>query len=126
MERYIESAFDILLPVMESSVVLAGEYAKKCNRDCLTATDLKYAMRYCARNLTGKHIGTLFPDDDSDDDSGSEVEETQDEPEFTRYQGDDEFMLRVNEAHDTWDDWIPTNPMETILKKSIDLKTNEV
>ena len=65
-----QSAIDIFLPVMESSVVLAAHYAKATGRDCVTARDVCYGLMYAARTVTGKQVGSLFPevyDDDSDE-----------------------------------------------------------
>lgn len=74
--------------------------------------------------MLSNHIGTLFPEiyeeeTDSDEDDDLEiVEET--EEDFTRYDGDNELYVRVNESFDMWDDWVPTNPMEKILKEAVD------
>ena len=120
--KIIEAAIDALNPVMESSIVLAGHYAKMSGRTTMTGMDMKYALRFCARNVLGKETGTLFPEihedsDDSDDDI--ETVDEEDEP-FTRYQGDDELMNRVNECYDTWDAWEPQTPLEMMVKSSAD------
>ena len=122
MDELIKSAVDILTPVMEGSMVLAAHYAKACGRDTVTALDVKYAMRYGARNMVGKHIGTLFPElQGSDSESGSDMEEVDEAEEpFTRYTGSDPQLLAVNEAHDTWDQWEPQSPVEKMLKNAID------
>ena len=125
-DALIKSSIDILMPVMESAIVLAGEYSKKCERTLLTAGDMKYALRYCARNVTGNHIGTLFPelnyDEQDSDEEETEIEtvETEDDEVFTRYSGDDQLMNSVNESHDTWDQWEPQTTAETMLKDAID------
>jgi len=123
-DEIIQAGINIITPVFESAIVLAGNYAKMSGRDTLTATDLEYALKFCARNVVGKHMGTLFPDiqDDSDPDSDpdSDSDSDSEEPPFTRYSGDDETLNRVNECYDTWDDWVPLNPTEEMLKKSID------
>ena len=121
-EEIIQTSIDILLPVLESAMVLGGNYAKKSGRDTLTGTDLEYALKFCARHVTGKHIGTLFPEIQQDSDSEGSNDESvdSDEPPFTRYTGDDETLNKVNECYDTWNDWVPINPTEQMLKKSID------
>ena len=120
--QVIDDAINILLPVLESSVVVAGDYSKKCGRTVLTAMDMNYAIRYCTRNVTGNHIGTLFPDIEEDEEPGEEELETVDEDEepFTRYSGDDDLMKSINEAYDTWDQWEPHTPMEQMLKEAVD------
>jgi hypothetical protein len=122
--EFISSATGLLQPILESSMIIAGHYVKACNRKTITSVDLQYAMKYAARNLVGKHIGTLFPEDESesesesDEDSIEEVDE--DEEPFVKYTGDDKILNDVNEAADTWDTWTPTNLIETMLKDSID------
>ena len=122
-EQYIDSAIQILLPVMESSMVLAAEYSKACNRNFVSSKDLQYAMRYCAINITGRQIGSLFPEIYEDSDSGSDdemelVEENEDD--FKRYEGDNELYNKVNDAYDNWDTWVPQSPVEIMLKDAVD------
>lgn len=125
-DQIIKTATDIIQPVMESAMILAGQYCKECGRGTLTGEDLKYCMKYAARNFVGKQIGTLFPEDldDSESESGSEsgdsleVVDEEEEP-FTRYTGDNSLMNDINQANDTWDIWVPTSPMERMLKDSI-------
>ena len=122
-QQIIKTATDIIQPVMESAMILAGHYCKACERSTLTGEDMKYCMKYAARNLVGKQIGTLFPEDededeDSESDDSIEVVDEEDEP-FTRYTGDDKLMNDINQASDTWNDWIPSSPMESMLKDSI-------
>ncbi len=122
----IKSATEIIQPVFESAMILAGHYVKESGRNTITSQDVQYALKYCSRNLVGKHIGTLFPEDeDSDDDSdsvsdGSITEVDEDESPFSRYSGDDKLMNEINEAVDTWDEWVPESPIEIMLKDSVD------
>jgi hypothetical protein len=122
--QIIDHAINILLPVIESAIVLAGEYSKKCGRTVLTSQDMNYAIKYCARNVTGNQMGTLFPEIDleEDDDPTEEELETVDEEEepFTRYSGDDNLMNAVNESQDAWEGWEPQTPMEKMLKEAVD------
>jgi hypothetical protein len=126
----ISNAIEIMKPVMESAVVLGGHYAKGCGRDCVTAMDVSYSMKYCAMNLVGKQIGSLFPEvydsDESewetDSDQGREVDDDDDvkEEEFTRYEGPDELLNNINKAYDTWSSWEPYSPAERMLKNAIE------
>jgi histone H3/H4 len=123
MEDFLKKAIDIVTPVLESSMILAAHYTKACGRNTVTAQDVKYSMRFCARELVGKHIGTLFPElQDSDEDSEcSDVEEVdEDEEPFTRYEGLDPQLVAVNQAYDTWSEWVPTSPIEKLLKNAVD------
>ena len=124
-QQIIESALNIITPVMESSIVLAGEYAKACGRDFITAMDVQYAMKYAARNVTGRYTGTLFPEIDSDEESDDDeeiefIDEDDKDSQFTRYEGTDQQMLDMNEAFDTWDQWEPYSPVEKMLKDAVD------
>lgn len=105
---------------MESAIVLASHYCKKCDRDCVTPMDLNYAMKYCARNVLGKHLGTMYPEIYEDEDEEEyDVVDTEDETPFSRYSGDDELMNKVNECWDTWDQWEPQSPIEEFVKRAI-------
>lgn len=117
-----KAAMDIFLPVMESALVYAGHYCKACGRDTVTSMDMCYGWRYAARTTLGNKIGSFFPevydsDDESDSDSSIEIEE---EEEFTRYEGTEELYLKMNDAYDTWDDWVPETPAEQAIKNAID------
>ena len=114
--------YDILLPVIEKASLLAAKYMKACERNTLTAMDLQYAMKYCARYEVGVDMGSIFTESESDSESDSDFEfETVNEEEepFTRYTGEDVDILRINECFDTWESWEPTNPAESMLKDAI-------
>ena len=129
----LESALDIFRPVMESATVLAAHYAKACGRDVVLQEDMRFGMMYAARYITGRQIGSLFPeiyqsdsDEEEEDPDGSESSgswETVDDEElvWTRYEGsEDEQAFKMNECADTWDAWEPQNPSERALKNAID------
>ena len=122
-QSYIKSMIDITLPVMEQSLILGAEYSKACGRNVVLSEDMEYAMKYCAMNLVGQAIGSIAPevydsDSDSDSDDFEEVDQ-EDCPQFERYSGDDPKYILINEAYDRWDDWIPQNPTEQMLKNAI-------
>ena len=116
-----ESAIDIFLPVLESSVVLAAHYAKATGRDCVTAQDMCYGLMYAARTVTGKQIGSLFPEIYDESDEEEEEEENEEEEEkWIRYEGtDNEHAIKMNECADTWDAWEPESPAEAALKNAV-------
>ena len=124
MSRIVNGAHELFLPVLESTVVMAAQYATKCNRNGVTTMDMQYAWRYCARNILGRHSGSLCPEIHEDGDSGDEGEEEyivddSDIDEFTRYEGDDPIIVKVNECYDTWDEWEPENQASRMLKDAL-------
>lgn len=122
-EEYIKSMTDIMLPVMEQAVLLAGEYCKACGRDVILPEDMEYAMKYCAMYTVGQQIGTMFPEiyegDDEDEDEDVEDVPEEDCPPFVQYAGEDIRFIQVNEAAERWDSWVPQSPIEQMLKNAI-------
>lgn len=129
----IGSAMEIFKPVMESATVLAAHYAKACGRDVVLQEDMRIGMMYATRYVTGRQVGSLFPEiyeDSSESDtdsSGSESDsgswETVDDEElvWTRYEGtEDEQARKMNECAETWDAWEPETPAERALKNAVD------
>jgi hypothetical protein len=122
------AAMDLFLPVMESATVLAAHYAHACNRDVVTGQDMRLGLMYAARHVTGKQIGTLFPelynsgdeDEDEDEDVWEEIE-----GEWSKYEGTtNETAVKMNECADTWASWVPETPAELAIKNAVD-KQNE-
>jgi hypothetical protein len=127
-----QAAIDLFLPVMESATVLAAHYAQACGRDCIVAEDMRYGMMYAARNVAGRHVGSLYPEvyEDSEDeesegedeDSGTESdpegeEEDEDEDSGTESEGDEE-----EEEDPEWTSYAPTEGVEP---DELALKMNE-
>jgi len=129
MDPIINSAIEIFKPVMESATVLAAHYAKACGRDVVLAQDMHMGMMFAARHVTGRQVGSLFPEiyeeaeSDADEDSessGSWETVSDDELEWTRYEGQDEQALAMNACADSWDSWVPETPAEHALKNAVD------
>jgi hypothetical protein len=115
-----QSAIDIFLPVMESSVVLAAHYANATGRDTVTAQDMCYGLMYAARTVTGNQIGSLFPEVYDESDSDDEEDDEEENEQWNRYEGtDDEHAIKMNECADTWDAWEPESPAERALKNAV-------
>ena len=137
-----QSAIDLFLPVMESGTVLAAHYAQACGRDCVVGRDMRYGLMYAARNVAGKHVGSLYPEvyedsgtesegDALSEDAGTESDEGEDEDEdeesdpedteWTEYEGtDDDMAVKMNDCARTWAEWVPSNPTEAALKSAVD------
>jgi hypothetical protein len=123
----IDSAIEIFKPVMEAATVLAAHYAKACGRDVVLQEDMRLGMMYAARNITGRQIGSIYPEIYEESDSGSDSDsgswETVDDEEivWTKYDGpDDDMALKMNDCADTWDSWEPETPAERALKNAVD------
>lgn len=119
----IKSAIDLVTPVMEGSIIIAAEYVKLCGRNTITGKDTQYALKYCTRNMVGKHIGTMFPElqgeTDSDEDDIEEVDE--EESPFVRYTGPfNQLVHDIHQAVDTWAEWVPSNMTESLLKGAVE------
>ena len=122
-----QSAIAIFLPVLETSVVLAAHYATATGRDCVTAQDMCYGLMYAARTITGKQVGSLYPEIyEEEDDDEEEEEEDEEEEEWIRYQGtDNEHAVKMNECADTWEAWEPESPAEYALKNAVNKAMEE-
>ena len=118
-----DAAIDIILPVLEASVILASHYCKACGRSTVTAKDMEYGLKYAAMTSVGKYIGSLFPEDEESDDSDDEsieiIDDESDEP-FTRYTGEEDLYTKMNETYDSWDSWEPYSPAEKAIKNAVD------
>lgn len=117
-----QAALDLFLPVMESAVIVAAHYAHGCGRDTVLAQDVCYGLMFAARNVIGKQVGSLFPEiyDDEDSEEDSESDSDQEDPEWSRYEGDDEMLQKINECADSWEAWEPESPAEHALKSAVE------
>ena len=126
-EQLQDSALDVIQPILERAMVLAAGYAKACGRDTLLGEDMEYAIKYCAMHEVGKKLGSHFPEiyeEDSDSDNLEDeleiIDEDEEDIEFTRYSGREYKYVKINMAYDNWNDWVPKNPTEQMLKNAID------
>ena len=121
-DNMIQTMFDLIQPVLEKGMILAGQYAKACGRDTMLDEDVEYAMKYCIMYKVGESSGSIFQDEDDIEVEEEEIEivDPEDCPEFKRYSGADSQMKRVNDAYDGWKDWEPESPIQEILKNALD------
>lgn len=121
-DAFADAAHKLMTPCFEAAALVAAEYAKACGRDVIMARDFECGLRFAARHVLGKQTETFFPEDAEEDESDAEsIMSVEDEDgSWTRYDGDDERLRLVNEAVDTWSEWVPETPLEAALKRSID------
>jgi hypothetical protein len=121
MAPFYEAADDIFRPVMESSVVLAGHYAKACGRSIITPKDISLGLMYAARNVAGKQMGSLYPEiyDEEEEEEEEEDDEEEDEEEWTEYTGEeDDLAAKMNECARTFEEWEPEEFYQKAIKSA--------
>ena len=59
-------------------------------------------------------------DEEEDDEEDDEDDEDEEDEEWTRYSGDDDHSIKMNECADTWAEWEPSNFAENALKNAVD------
>ena len=121
-ESQANALMNILLPVLEQSMILAAQYAKACGRDTILGEDMEYAIKYCAMYTVGRNIGSICPeiyDEESSDEEDLEEVDAEECPPFERYSGQESLFIQMNEACDRWNTWVPQSPVEEMLKNAI-------
>ena len=128
VDRNVAALYDILLPVIEKAIVLAAKYARACGRDTVTRRDFQYGLQYCAMHCVGESIGSILPEDDSDEDENDTIPDLIDDEEepFTEYRGSDPTFTAMNESARRFGEWQPASPVEEMLKKAIVDKLDEL
>ena len=59
-------------------------------------------------------------EEDEDYDTDEEEDEEVEAAMFTRYQGNDEKFTMMNHCYDTWDEWIPSTPLESACQRAVE------
>lgn len=123
----MDTAIDIIVPVLEAAVIYASYYCKACGRSTITSGDMEYGMKHAAMTTVGKKIGSHFPEVWEEESESSEEDEYIDDSEepFTRYEGTEELYISMNESVDTWDSWEPQSPAEQAIKNAVDKQKQE-
>jgi len=116
MSAFVDTAMDIVMEMLSKSTVLAGYYVKACGRKTLTSYDLNYCMKYTSRNF--QSTPEFMEQFDSDSEGDIETVDEDDEP-FVRYSGHEKLYKSINIAHDTWDQWTPTSPIQKRFKDAV-------
>lgn len=127
----------IMLTFMERATVYAATYVSEGNRNTLTGMDIVYALKYCAHtffqepDLESSIDATLTKlcadedessEDENQDENQDEIqEETEDEDPFVRIETTNNPLIqKMNQYVDEWNDWVPTDEVEQMVKRAID------
>lgn len=116
----------LLLVFAEKSVILAVHYAKIAGRDNLSGQDTIYALQYLCHEFMDmddldRQVGMDSSDTDSDSDSDSDSFTENENDCFSRANSeDDPICAKMNQYHDEWDSWDPTDDIQVLLKRNVD------
>jgi len=140
-EKYIAS---LLTLFTSNAIINASEYSILGGRNGVTKEDVKYALMFeVFEFLKNPNIISelqeiekdIETEMDNDDENWEDVEESSnivndtDIESFSRItqtkfntleESDKEFVIKIHKYYDGWDNWVPTNKLEEILKNAID------
>lgn len=137
-ETLLKKIKGIMIHFMENAITVGCRYVHAAGRDTLTSTDVLYALRYQARTyldnientpnieeLFDKHAESESEEDESESESESEDESESEEDEceecFTRCDDSTDPLIKdMNRYHDTWNQWVPDNHIQMLLKNAVD------
>lgn len=127
----------LLMAFTQNVMEVANNYCAYAGREIITPTDMIYALKYeafnfCKRKSIDQYLNEChFEDIEEDTDSNEEDTDSEDDEEdsdITFIEADSEtnkFCKDVNEINEFWENWTPTDPIEAILKKSVDASISE-
>jgi len=134
---------EILLKLMGEAVIIGAKYAHVAGRNYVSSTDILYALQYQAHTfctednlqtelendettlpvefLDDEHETESDNEDDEDDESENDEDESNDDDleYFTRAHSDDPLIIAMNTYHDEWEQWMPVNIIQQMLKDAI-------
>ena len=118
----------LLVVFAEKSIHFGVHYAKCAGRTNLSGTDTLYALQYLSHEFLNlpdlnervqEHEQDDIEDNDTDD-SDSADNDSDSADEFTRAPDDDPICAKMNQYHDTWDAWEPSDDVQILLKRNVD------
>ena len=142
----LENVEVLLSMFITNAIGNASKYVKMCGRNGVTKTDIAYGLKYeVFEFINRENIMDEFKkekeeyqeiiNNDNSDEEDDEDEESEDDSmivpddeveEFTRIPDDKineenkDFIEKMHSYYDTWDNWVPDTPLNTILKNAID------
>ncbi len=142
-ENYIKMIQTLLQMFQEDSLITAGKYTIGCGRRKVTAMDIKKALMFQAQHFFEQdgsfeerfheYMNNQYSDDESGEEEESEEEESEEEEseedENTQEISEEEqneideckkIVNIVDDIFNKWDEWSPEDPIQNIIKKTID------
>ena len=131
MENFSTRLESILQVLMKKAIITAAEYSTKSGRESIVGQDMIYALQYQTHEFglqpdIEQEILAMENDSESEYESESEEEEYEDddsieidEPFQRATDISDEFVNKMNAYHDGWNEWEPSDPIQKILKDSV-------
>ena len=140
-ENTEQNIMSMLTLFTSNALINASEYIKICGRNGITKEDIKYGLIFevfefiknpnLLDDLNEVEEELLKEDTDNDEDWEDVDENDNIIPEnkldeFSRIDinnveaKDKDFVIKYHNYYDSWDDWVPSNQLETILKDAID------
>ena len=131
----------LMFTLIEKAVLTAAKYAKTAGRDNVSSTDMVYALQFEAHEFMkhedleqrieeNKPMSEEDQSENEEDQSENEEDQSENEEdqseneEFTRAPDTDPFCEKINQYHDNWDSWTPTERVEITLKNAVDKVLN--
>ena len=142
-EGYLKMITSLLKMFQEDSLITAGKYTIGCGRRNVTATDIKKALMFQAQNFFDQdgsfeeRFEKYMNEEEESEGEEESGEESEGEEESGEESGgeeesgeegendveDEELKLLVKNMDDIykkWNEWNPTDPIQALIKKSID------
>ena len=121
-----ERLTNILSYFTEQAITIGVKYAHAAGRDTLTSEDIQYALQYQAKHFleNSQNEEDLETKLNGYSEGTESDEEESDEEEFTRAENsNDPVICEMNRCHDEWENWVPSNLIETLIKNAVDQTT---
>jgi hypothetical protein len=115
-----------MLTLMEKAVISAASYAKASGSDNVSSTDMIYALQYQAHEFLNSHDleERIIANRNTDKDiiiGEDETDEDETDEDFKRVpEGVNELTDKMNNYHDTWNQWNPNTYVEKSIKNAVD------
>ena len=126
-QKQIEELQSLVLLFAENAFKTAAQYVKHANRNIIQLKDIQNCMKieamvFCKKDNTlndaKKLLEEIKNEEDEDDDDLDDILTNEDE-EFTLSTCPCPLCVIVKNLDTYWENWTPTNPLESSLKNNI-------